>query len=50
MTFAPGDLIWTGTPSGVGTARTPPRYLRDGDVVETIIEGVGTMRNPVRAG
>jgi 2,4-diketo-3-deoxy-L-fuconate hydrolase len=47
VTFQPGDLVWTGTPSGVGTARTPPRYLRDGDVVETAIDGVGTIRNVV---
>ena len=47
MTFQPGDLVWTGTPEGVGTARTPPRYLRPGDVVETTIGGVGTIRNRV---
>src|SRR6478752_4879581 len=46
MTFHAGDLIWTGTPEGVGAARTPPRFLRAGDVVETTIGGVGTMRNP----
>jgi 2-keto-4-pentenoate hydratase/2-oxohepta-3-ene-1,7-dioic acid hydratase in catechol pathway len=50
ITFGPGDLVWTGTPGGVGEARTPPRYLRPGDVVETTIGGVGTMRNPVVAG
>ena len=38
MTFRPGDLVWTGTPGGVGEARTPQRFLRDGDVVETEIE------------
>ena len=37
--------MWTGTPGGVGEARTPPLYLRDGTVVETEIEGVGVMRN-----
>jgi 2,4-didehydro-3-deoxy-L-rhamnonate hydrolase len=47
MTFGPGDLVWTGTPGGVGEARTPPRWLRDGDIVETTISGVGTMRNRV---
>ena len=47
ITFHPGDLVWTGTPGGVGEARDPQRFLRDGDVVETTIEGVGTMRNPV---
>jgi 2-keto-4-pentenoate hydratase/2-oxohepta-3-ene-1,7-dioic acid hydratase in catechol pathway len=47
MTLEPGDLIATGTPSGVGDARTPPRYLRDGEVVEVWVEGVGTLSNPV---
>ncbi|MEO5901315.1 MAG: fumarylacetoacetate hydrolase family protein [Ilumatobacteraceae bacterium] len=50
MTFQPGDLLWTGTPEGVGAARTPTRFLRVGDVVETTIGGVGTIRNPVVAG
>ncbi len=45
ITFQPGDLVWTGTPGGVGEARG--RFLRDGDVIETTIEGIGTMRNPV---
>ena len=48
-TLEPGDLIFTGTPSGVGQGRTPPRFLRPGMVVETAIEGVGSMRNPVVA-
>jgi 2-keto-4-pentenoate hydratase/2-oxohepta-3-ene-1,7-dioic acid hydratase in catechol pathway len=39
----PGDLVFTGTPSGVGMGRTPPRYLAPGDVVESTIEGVGTI-------
>jgi len=47
ITFQPGDLVWTGTPGGVGEARTPQRFLRAGDVVETEIEAIGTMRNPV---
>jgi 2-keto-4-pentenoate hydratase/2-oxohepta-3-ene-1,7-dioic acid hydratase in catechol pathway len=47
MTLEPGDVIATGTPSGVGDARTPPRYLRDGEVVEVWVEGVGTLSNPV---
>jgi 2-keto-4-pentenoate hydratase/2-oxohepta-3-ene-1,7-dioic acid hydratase in catechol pathway len=47
MTLEPGDVIATGTPSGVGDARTPPRYLRGGDVVEITVDGVGTLRNPV---
>jgi 2-keto-4-pentenoate hydratase/2-oxohepta-3-ene-1,7-dioic acid hydratase in catechol pathway len=47
ITFQPGDLVWTGTPGGVGEARTPQRFLRNGDVVETEIAGIGTMRNAV---
>jgi 2-keto-4-pentenoate hydratase/2-oxohepta-3-ene-1,7-dioic acid hydratase in catechol pathway len=47
ITFLPGDLLWTGTPSGVGVARTPPLFLQAGMVIETEIEGIGTMRNPV---
>ncbi len=43
-----GDLILTGTPPGVGFARTPPVYLEDGDEVTVEIEGVGTLTNPVR--
>ena len=46
-TLEAGDVILTGTPAGVGAARTPPRWLHDGDVVEITIEGVGTLRNPV---
>lgn len=49
ITLNPGDLILTGTPGGVGRARTPERYLVDGDVVETAIEGLGTLRNRVVA-
>jgi 2,4-didehydro-3-deoxy-L-rhamnonate hydrolase len=46
VTLWPGDLIFTGTPSGVGYARTPPRFLRPGDVVTSHIEGIGELRNP----
>jgi 2-keto-4-pentenoate hydratase/2-oxohepta-3-ene-1,7-dioic acid hydratase in catechol pathway len=46
FTLEPGDVIATGTPPGVGDARTPPRYLVDGDVVEVEVEGVGVLRNP----
>jgi 2-keto-4-pentenoate hydratase/2-oxohepta-3-ene-1,7-dioic acid hydratase in catechol pathway len=49
-TLEAGDLIFTGTPSGVGDSREPPRYLGAGNVVETEIEGIGVMRNPVVAG
>ena len=47
MTLEPGDLISTGTPSGVGSARKPERWLRAGDVVRVTIEGLGTLENPV---
>jgi acylpyruvate hydrolase len=48
MTLDPGDAILTGTPAGVGAARKPPRWLRDGDVVEIEIERVGRLANRVR--
>lgn len=48
MTLEPGDVIATGTPSGVGYARTPPVFMRDGDVIEIEIEGIGCLRNQVR--
>ena len=47
MTLLPGDIIATGTPAGVGFARTPPEFLRAGDVVECEVEGLGLLRNPV---
>jgi 2-keto-4-pentenoate hydratase/2-oxohepta-3-ene-1,7-dioic acid hydratase in catechol pathway len=47
MTLEPGDVIATGTPGGVGDSRDPRRYLREGDVVEVTVDGVGTLRNPV---
>ena len=43
----PGDVIATGTPGGVGAARTPPRWLKEGDLVEVDIPGVGLLANPV---
>jgi 2-keto-4-pentenoate hydratase/2-oxohepta-3-ene-1,7-dioic acid hydratase in catechol pathway len=49
FTLLPGDLILTGTPAGVGYARTPPLSLAHGDVVEVEIEGIGLLRNPVVA-
>ena len=45
MPLQPGAIIATGTPDGVGFSRTPPEYLEDGAVMETKIEGIGTMRN-----
>lgn len=47
MTLEPGDILSTGTPQGVGFARTPPEYLRPGDIVETEIVGIGLMRNVI---
>lgn len=47
MTLEPGDLIATGTPSGVGFRRQPPIFLKAGDVVEVEIRGIGVIRNPV---
>jgi 5-carboxymethyl-2-hydroxymuconate isomerase len=47
FTLEPGDLILTGTPWGVGEFMDPKRSLRDGDVVECEIEGIGVLRNPV---
>jgi 2-keto-4-pentenoate hydratase/2-oxohepta-3-ene-1,7-dioic acid hydratase in catechol pathway len=49
MTLLPGMLIATGTPDGVGFARTPPEFLRAGDVMETEVEGIGMLRNRVVA-
>ncbi len=49
MTLLPGDIIATGTPSGVGFARKPPLFLTDGDVVECEVEGIGTIRNRIVA-
>jgi 2-keto-4-pentenoate hydratase/2-oxohepta-3-ene-1,7-dioic acid hydratase in catechol pathway len=48
VTLEPGDVIATGTPGGVGDSQELPRYLREGDVVEVSVDGVGTLRNPVR--
>ncbi len=48
MTLEPGDLIYTGTPPGVGVARKPPVFMKDGDVAEIEIEGLGVLRNPVQ--
>jgi 2-keto-4-pentenoate hydratase/2-oxohepta-3-ene-1,7-dioic acid hydratase in catechol pathway len=47
MTLLPGTLIATGTPDGVGFARTPPEFLRPGDVMETEVEGIGRLRNRI---
>jgi acylpyruvate hydrolase len=49
MTLEPGDAIVMGTPAGVGQARTPPVWMRPGDVIEVDIENIGTLRNPIVA-
>ncbi len=41
----PGDIIFTGTPAGIGATRQPPRFLRAGDVIESWVENIGTIRN-----
>jgi 2-keto-4-pentenoate hydratase/2-oxohepta-3-ene-1,7-dioic acid hydratase in catechol pathway len=45
--LAPGDVIATGTPAGVGHRRSPPVWMKSGDVLEVEISGIGTLRNPV---
>jgi 2-keto-4-pentenoate hydratase/2-oxohepta-3-ene-1,7-dioic acid hydratase in catechol pathway len=50
VTLQPGDLIFTGTPPGVGVARKPPVFLKPGDVVEVEVERLGVLRNPVVQG
>lgn len=47
ITLEPGDVILTGTPAGVGVARTPNVWLKPGDTIEVEIEGIGALRNPV---
>ncbi len=47
MTLLPGAMIATGTPDGVGFARTPPEYLKAGDVMETEVSGIGVLRNRI---
>ena len=49
QTLEPGDVISTGTPEGVGFARTPPEFMKEGDLLETEVEGIGVMRNPIGA-
>jgi 2-keto-4-pentenoate hydratase/2-oxohepta-3-ene-1,7-dioic acid hydratase in catechol pathway len=48
MTLEPGDLIATGTPSGVGMSRNPKVFLQHGDLLETEVEGIGRFQNPIR--
>jgi 2-keto-4-pentenoate hydratase/2-oxohepta-3-ene-1,7-dioic acid hydratase in catechol pathway len=49
LTLEPGDIIATGTPEGCGFARTPPEFMQAGDIMETEVEGIGTMRNRIVA-
>jgi len=49
LTLEPGDILATGTPSGVGYAMVPPNFLKDGDEVVCEIDGIGRLANPVRA-
>jgi 2,4-didehydro-3-deoxy-L-rhamnonate hydrolase len=50
VTLLPGDVIFTGTPAGVGAVRTPPRFLRAGETLVSAIEGIGHMRHVLRQG
>lgn len=45
FTLYPGDVILTGTPSGVGMYRNPPEYLKKGDILESEVEGIGRLKN-----
>lgn len=49
MTLLPGDVIFTGTPAGVGVARTPPKFLKAGDIVRCEIDGIGYIENEIIA-
>jgi 2-keto-4-pentenoate hydratase/2-oxohepta-3-ene-1,7-dioic acid hydratase in catechol pathway len=49
LTLEPGDILATGTPPGIGHARKPPEYLKPADVLESEIEGIGVLRNPIQA-
>lgn len=49
LPLLPGDVIVSGTPGGVGAKRNPPLWMKDGDVCEVEISGIGVLRNPVRA-
>lgn len=49
LTLVPGDLIATGTPAGIGLAKDPPRFIRDGETLRSVVEGLGEQRNLFRA-
>ena len=48
LTLEPGDVIVMGTPAGVGYARKPPVWMKQGDIIEVEIEGIGVLSNPIR--
>jgi 2-keto-4-pentenoate hydratase/2-oxohepta-3-ene-1,7-dioic acid hydratase in catechol pathway len=48
MTLEPGDVVITGTPAGVGYAKTPPVFMKPGDICEVEIEGIGILRNSIQ--
>ena len=48
LTLEPGDVIVMGTPAGVGHARKPPVWMKQGDIIEVEIEGIGVLSNPIR--
>lgn len=50
LTLQPGTIIATGTPAGVGSGRTPPRWLRPGDTIRVEVQGLGVLENPVEQG
>ena len=49
MTLLPGTIIASGTPDGVGFARTPPEFLQPGDIMESEVQGIGRLRNRIVA-
>jgi 2-keto-4-pentenoate hydratase/2-oxohepta-3-ene-1,7-dioic acid hydratase in catechol pathway len=46
LPLLPGDVIFTGTPAGIGATRQPARFLQAGELLETWVEGIGRIRNP----
>jgi 2-keto-4-pentenoate hydratase/2-oxohepta-3-ene-1,7-dioic acid hydratase in catechol pathway len=47
FTLEPGDIVFTGTPAGVGVSRKPPEFMKAGDTVRIEIDGLGVLENPV---
>ena len=48
VTLEPGDLLVMGTPAGVGDARNPPVWMKDGDTIEIAIQSIGVLSNPIK--